>query len=75
MNPGELVKGWLKDKDMRREELACRMKVSVVTLNRFFAGKPVRYPTVMALSHVTGIPEAALANRSRTTAKAARRAS
>jgi transcriptional regulator with XRE-family HTH domain len=63
---GELVREWLKKKGQRPEDLASRLHVSIGTVRRILTGEDnLSYPTIMALAHLTGIPEEQLKGEGR----------
>lgn len=57
---GARVKQWLKERNMRPEELAVRLGVSMGTINKIFAGRPVMKPIIIALASIMGCEETEL---------------
>ena len=57
MKLSDRVKTWIEETGTQREALAAEMRVSISTLNRILADKPVSYHVLVTLSDVTGIPK------------------
>lgn len=53
---GPLLVKWMKERDMRPEELATKIGVSYATVRNLMAGKKTSRPTMIVLSQIMGVP-------------------